>query len=540
MLRLVGTEFADRLRDRAERRGERAESPILVVLGRIADTLERMTQGLPATEAGREPPAPGGAGAVSPIDYDLDAWANDRRRRNKRNVDDDRARLALIVKGCGWRSIDDASPDSLMVYLAAKRESGWKGHTLNKAVCLVSTLLDDVGRRAPHRCPVNWAKGLPRASTDDGDDGSRALTWAEFLALCESVRKRAPDRFTVYTLLGYTGIRYSEARMLDCAEVRMEGNPRLLLTRRTKSRKSRSIPLASEVLPLIRSLVGKRKAGPVFAAFPTIRTLRNDCEAAKVTAMYQDPSIGFHSLRKCFAGRCAMTGVPLAVAQKLLGHSDPKLTSNIYSHFTDGDLAQEVARLGGTQKKVSLNGTKSLDEAGALDDDVPVTPSNAPMQQTHPQHDEARPVAERRGGVTIPSMETPGRASTGSGDSHASGRPESPSIGNDRSGASGRTRGDRGRSSGMSASVRREDGQDQQNSPSVRESDPSNQVNQPRDIAGKGTEKSHLRDLNPGPMLYESTGRGLPERAEAVAQVLDAIARLLREPADDREHKEAV
>ena len=41
----------------------------------------------------------------------------------------------------------------------------------------------------------------------------------------------------------------------------------------------------------------------------------------------------------------ALSGVPLAVAQKLARHSDPRLTANVYTHLGLADLSRAVESL---------------------------------------------------------------------------------------------------------------------------------------------------------------------------------------------------
>lgn len=386
-----------------------------------------------------------------PIDTDLDSWELDRKRQNRRGIHADKIRLQAVIVGCGWKSIESATPDSLLRWLGVQREGGWKGATANKVQTLVSTLLADVARRNPSRLVVNWARGLPRAATDDSDDGSRAMAWGEYAKLRKWCRKHAPHRLDAYDVMGHTGMRYTEGRRLMLTEVKLDENPRIVLGRRTKRGKPRTIPIVIDILPTVRRLCGKRKDGMVFAEFPTIRTLRRDCARAGV-----DPTdVGYHSLRKCFAGRCATTGVPLAVAQKILGHSDPKLTANIYTRFQDHELAEQLAGLGDEPRvNRERKSQKKFDRAHATDDDGAV-------EALDPMH----------------TLKSTSRRSVP------------------------------GRSMGGSTLQQRD-------SSALR--------------PGTKGRESHLRDLNPGPMLYESTGRETPGRVEATAKLLEDIAAFLR------------
>jgi len=53
----------------------------------------------------------------------------------------------------------------------------------------------------------------------------------------------------------------------------------------------------------------------------------------------------FHSIRGQFVSELGRCGVPLQTAQKLARHSDPRLTSNHYSHLAVSDLAAAVERI---------------------------------------------------------------------------------------------------------------------------------------------------------------------------------------------------
>jgi integrase len=52
--------------------------------------------------------------------------------------------------------------------------------------------------------------------------------------------------------------------------------------------------------------------------------------------------VDLHSLRLTFGTLLAKSGVPLTVAQRLMRHSDPKLTSNIYTDVRVLDLRGAV------------------------------------------------------------------------------------------------------------------------------------------------------------------------------------------------------
>ena len=54
----------------------------------------------------------------------------------------------------------------------------------------------------------------------------------------------------------------------------------------------------------------------------------------------------FHDLRPTTATLLARAGVSLVIAQRILRHSDPRLTANIYSRVDLADLQAGIDRLG--------------------------------------------------------------------------------------------------------------------------------------------------------------------------------------------------
>ncbi len=53
------------------------------------------------------------------------------------------------------------------------------------------------------------------------------------------------------------------------------------------------------------------------------------------------------ALRHTAATRLVRTGAPLAVTQRVLGHSNPKLTARVYTHLGAEDLRGAVERAAG-------------------------------------------------------------------------------------------------------------------------------------------------------------------------------------------------
>ena len=117
------------------------------------------------------------------------------------------------------------------------------------------------------------------------------------------------------------------------------------------------------------------------------RKPRKCCDLAAAGIPYEDDKghvYDFHSLRAQFISDLSRSGVSLVEAQKLARHSDPRLTSNHYTHLSVHDLSTAVEKLSpieiipaselatGTDDfsctSVALVGDKTPDSMRAIDD----------------------------------------------------------------------------------------------------------------------------------------------------------------------------
>lgn len=59
----------------------------------------------------------------------------------------------------------------------------------------------------------------------------------------------------------------------------------------------------------------------------------------------QGRKLDLHALRVCLASRLARAGVGLVQVQKILGHSDPRLTASVYTTLEVEDLRSAIQTL---------------------------------------------------------------------------------------------------------------------------------------------------------------------------------------------------
>lgn len=110
-----------------------------------------------------------------------------------------------------------------------------------------------------------------------------------------------------------------------------------------KGNRTRTIPLSHDVVELLRRR--KESEGLVFKVNGTVfqpvtlgKQLALACERAGLR------KVTLHVLRHSYASHLAMKGVPIAVIQQLLGHTDIKVTMR-YAHLSQANLNDVVQHL---------------------------------------------------------------------------------------------------------------------------------------------------------------------------------------------------
>jgi integrase len=210
-----------------------------------------------------------------------------------------------------------------------------------------------------HMRRVLSADELRRFLTASAEDDQSAALMAE-----SKGHPRVPQT-PLWILCLETGGRWNELRLLTWADVDLGASILTLRAENTKGRKARAIPLtprAQEALRMVR-LQHQRVLGRLPTAHdrvllspegvpwpkPTTNPMRIlDRVLDRAGIAKWDPrgeKLDIHALRHTFATRMARAGVPLSQAQAALGHSDPKLTAQVYTHLQAEDLRGSLAAM---------------------------------------------------------------------------------------------------------------------------------------------------------------------------------------------------
>jgi integrase len=285
--------------------------------------------------------------------------------------------LATLKSELGWSTLADLQRDGLELWLADqfsnKERSARSCNAYRIAGSGLCTWLVKAKRLA-----VNPFSGLPKFDEEAGAvRPRRALTVDELSRLMDASR-RAPkrpglkagrkssrpadrfcgaDRADLYAFLAGTGLRIDETRQLKVSDLVLDSDlPGIdLRAGTTKNSEKGFIPLRGDLVEMLRRHVERRRPGDLVFNVPAdlIKRFHGDCKRGEI-ARYDDRGqrVDLHSLRKSFGTFLALAGVPLTVTQRLMRHSDPKLTSNIYTDLRKLDLHGAVAAMPSVASKV--------------------------------------------------------------------------------------------------------------------------------------------------------------------------------------------
>ena len=288
--------------------------------------------------------------------------------------------VALTVKhvregiaAMGAKRIGDLGLEGASRWLEDGAALGLSARTLNAR----AQSLRAFGRwiRLTRRAPDDPVLGLPRrkVNAEDRRRVRRALTPDEAGRLLDVARRkpveevekrghrltdegrallaaRGEARALVYLFAMRVGLRRSELTALRWRDLDLDAREATIAAGSAKARRLQRAPLALDVAEALTAAKGKREAKPddlVFPSVPAVRTLHRDLRYAGVEPVNADGEVlDFHALRVTCGTRLSDAGVPLVQAQRIMRHSTPTLTANIYTKPASADLLAAVtARL---------------------------------------------------------------------------------------------------------------------------------------------------------------------------------------------------
>ncbi len=188
---------------------------------------------------------------------------------------------------------------------------------------------------------LSWlgvAEGLPAAPR--GRRGySGALAWGDVERLLEAARDLVDA--VIVALLAESGLRARELLGLRVADVDLAAGVIRVVG---KYGKERMVPLGPMGRILVSELIRSKQLGPGDRLIPiTYQALYKRLKSLAARAGIDPARVRPHVLRHTFATEALRRGVSLPALQRLLGHSDVKVTQ-LYLHLVWEDVRREYER----------------------------------------------------------------------------------------------------------------------------------------------------------------------------------------------------
>lgn len=277
----------------------------------------------------------------TPLAEVLEAFGRDQLRRGctERHARETRAAVLRLAALAGAPSLVAFTPPAISVALerlgarSPRRQNyyRWALHALFRWL------------QAQGRVVANPVLAVARAR-EVPTYRRRALTDDELVRLLAAT---PPTRRLLYWFAASTGLRRGELFALAVGDAALGTDPAVTVTaQKAKSRRERVVPLPEDLAAALRDAWGGlAPADRPFARAVDERTWDRDLADAGVARETEEGRVTFHALRVTYCTRLGRAGVPLQVAMRLMGHSDPKLTAAVYTRLQLHDLRAAAAAL---------------------------------------------------------------------------------------------------------------------------------------------------------------------------------------------------
>lgn len=281
--------------------------------------------------------------------------------------------INVVVKGTGAKCLTDLDHGSVELLLGKMIAAGKSARTRNVYRLRINALMNwAVRRRMVTSNPIVGIEAIPEGG--DKREISRAMTPEELGQLLDGTPDK--DRRLYYLIAARTGLRWSEIARLRWLNVDLDGGWITPDAANTKSQRADPLPIAPDLLAKFKAIAPppdepkpKRRrrelsdlakpsrpenpGGRVFKSSPTLRTFQRDLKRAGIPYETERGQVDRKSLRKTFGTHLAMAGVDFRLAVRLMRHTDPRLTMNVYTDPMLLDMKTAVSRLDTVRSNVT-------------------------------------------------------------------------------------------------------------------------------------------------------------------------------------------
>lgn len=247
---------------------------------------------------------------------------------NLKDGDRRKAKLLAVAKALRNPLASSVTPAMFIAYRNSRVANGISPTTVNRELSYLKAVYNEVER-------AGEGVGNPVAKVKPIKQDERELSYLTHgqidMLFAELARSSNKDALLVAKISLATGARWSEAEKLKASDVHRDR----IVYAGTKSGKIRVVPIAPD---LAAELLAVKKPWRLF----------NSCywafrAAMKRTGIDLPRGQMAHVLRHTFASHFVMNGGNILVLQKILGHSDLRLTMR-YAHLSPEHL-EEAAKL---------------------------------------------------------------------------------------------------------------------------------------------------------------------------------------------------
>ncbi|EKP3097697.1 tyrosine-type recombinase/integrase [Escherichia coli] len=251
----------------------------------------------------------------------LDAWWM-LDGRNQAYGDSYRVRLGKVVREMGDPRASQMTRKFMLEYRSEKLQAGLMPSSINRDLCVLSTMFT-VLIEAEVFHNANPVRGIRKLKVQNTE--MAFLSDDEIERLLERLEG---DARRVAILCLSTGARWSEASELRGEHI--VGNRLTFFN--TKNGKSRSVPVADSVVPLIKT----RRTGLLYQVDylkfrEILQEVKPDLPKGQAT----------HVMRHTFATHFMMNGGNIVTLQRILGHATIQQTMT-YAHFSPDFLLDAI------------------------------------------------------------------------------------------------------------------------------------------------------------------------------------------------------
>ena len=203
----------------------------------------------------------------------------------------------------------------------------------------------------------------------------RALTENEINSLVHEAKTSSVTRCGVtgtqralaYQISLFTGLRYNEAATLRRDDIDLETKTIRCRDINSKNGHTTTLPLQDELASELKAYFSDNPVLPFANIFPHmpekgIDLLKKDLESANIPYETEEGRADFHSLRHTFCTMLAKSGVLPQVGQKLMRHSDIKLTMTTYTHLLLEDQRMAVSKLPSLNIQPNIHASTGTDD----------------------------------------------------------------------------------------------------------------------------------------------------------------------------------